>query len=195
MKRIVISSAVLALAIGGMGVGSAEPAVYKVTGGGQTLVPEDGGAGDTIAFSAQSQGEEGTAAKGQFQYQDRTGGTGKDHTTLHGTITCVVVFPAGTADEGGAAALGGTLTDGRAFRVDVTDNGQGAQGSDMILARFGEDAQGDNAGLCDPDDRPEEDLPALSRGNVKIHKGKADGGSEEENGGGKGKGGGLSLLR
>jgi hypothetical protein len=170
VKRFALTTAALAVATAGMSTASAAPAVYKVTGGGQTLVPAEGGAGDTIAFSAQSQGEEGSAAKGQFQYQDRTGGTGKDHVTVHGTVSCVVVYSNG---DGGMAAIGGTSTDGVPFRIDVTDNGSGGDGTpDMILVRQGADATGDDSALCDADDQPDETFD-LSRGNVTIHKSKA----------------------
>lgn len=176
MKRILISGAVLTLAITGVSSASAAPAVYKVTGGGQTLVPAGGGAGNTIAFSAQSQGDEGSAAKGQFQYVDRKGtGTGKGQEVVHGTVSCVVVFS--RTDEGGMAVIGGTSREGEPFRIDVTDDGQGAHGNDMIVVRRGAAAQdggdddsGDTA-LCDSEDETAD--VALNRGNVKIHKAKA----------------------
>ncbi|MHB8961126.1 MAG: hypothetical protein ACYDAN_16065 [Candidatus Limnocylindrales bacterium] len=171
MKRIVISSAVLALAIGGVGVGSAAPAVTKITGGGQTMVPAEGGAGDTVGFNAQVDADGNV--KGQFQYVDRTGGTGQGQQVAHGEVTCATVFS--RPDEGGAggvAVFGGELRDGTAFRVDVTDNGAGNASTDLILVRTGADAEGDNEGLCDQEDEPEE-TPDLNRGNVTIHKAKA----------------------
>lgn len=174
MKRVLISASVLALAVTGMSQSAAAPAVYKVTGGGQTLVPADGGAGDTIAFTAQSQGAEGEAAKGQFQYVDRTGGTGKGQETVHGTVSCVVVFSSG---EGGMAAIGGYSRSGEAFRIDVTDNGSGGGTNDMIVVRRGAAAQDgsdqdqDDTALCD--EEAENADADLSRGNVTIHKAKS----------------------
>jgi hypothetical protein len=171
VKRIVISGAVLALALSGTGVGSAAPAVTKITGGGQTLVPSGGGAGDTVGFNAQVDADGNV--KGQFQYVNRNGtGTGQGQQVAHGEVTCAAVFT--RPDEGGAggvAAFGGTLRDGTAFRVDVSDNGAGAGTSDMILVRTAADAEGDNEGLCDEEDAPDS-LPELNRGNVTIHKAK-----------------------
>lgn len=169
LKRIVISGAVLALAIAGTGTGSAAPATTKITGGGQTLVPSSGGAGDTVGFNAQM--DEAGDVKGQFQYVKRNGtGTGQAQEVMHGEVTCAAVFDSTPGESGGVAAFGGELRDGTAFRVDVTDNGQGAQGSDMILVRTGADAEGDEPGLCDEDDAPDS-APVLNRGNVTIHKG------------------------
>lgn len=200
MKRIVISGAVLALAISGTGLSSAAPATLKITGGGQTLVPEGGGAGDTVGFNAQLD-EASNTVKGQFQFVDRTGdGTGRDGQQYHGTVTCVAAFS--RPDDGGAggvAVFGGVLRDGvTPFRVDVTDSGQGEMGMDMILVQMGpaaedgadggpanSDAGSDNE-LCDAED---ETGMALSRGNVTIHK--AKGGEEQGGGNGGGKGGGL----
>lgn len=168
MKRMVISGAVLALAVAGMGVGSAAPATTKITGGGQTLVPSTGGAGDTVGFNAQVR--DGVAS-GQFQYVDRTGGTGQGQDVQHGEVTCAAVFASTAGESGGVAAFGGTLRNGLAFRVDVSDNGSGAGSTDFILVRTGGDAEGDNEGLCDEDDAPDS-APELDRGNVTIHKSK-----------------------
>jgi hypothetical protein len=171
LKRIVISGAVLALALTGMGTGTAAPATTKITGGGQTLVPAGGGAGDTVGFNAQVTGDE---VKGQFQYVKRNGlGTGQNQEVSHGDVTCALVLS--RPDEGGAggvAVFGGALRDGTPFRVDVTDNGQGAQGSDMILVQTGDaaldgDDDGEDTEICDQED--EESLD-LNRGNVTIHK-------------------------
>lgn len=168
MKRILVSAAVLSLAVAGVASASAAPSSTKVTGGGQTLVPMGGGAGNTIAFNAQT---DGSTVKGQFQDVDRgETGTGKAQTVTHGVVTCVVVF----GDDRGMAVIGGMAKDGvTPYRIDVTDSGQGAQGMDMILVSRGDeimDRDGDgDGGLCDPDDAPES-LPALDRGNVTIHK-------------------------
>ncbi len=172
MKRVLISAAVVALAITGVTQASAAPAVTKITGGGQTLVPTTGGAGDTVGFNAQV--DDAGNVKGQFQYVDRTGGTGQGQTVQHGTVTCATVFtrPDG-GGAGGVAVFGGLLRDGvTPFRVDVTDDGQGNKGSDMILVQTGDAARdgsddGEDRDLCDQED---EDSLDLSRGNVTIHK-------------------------
>jgi hypothetical protein len=75
----------------------------RVTGGGQILVSEDGGAGDTIAFSAQQTRDGGV--RGQVQYVDREGGTGQGQTTYHGTVSCLEV-------DGNTATLAGTWNGG-----------------------------------------------------------------------------------
>lgn len=182
LKRIVVSAAVLSLAVAGVSSAQAAPAVFKVTGGGQLIEMGETGAGDTIAFSAQSQGEEGADAKGQFQYVDRTDGTGRGQEVVHGTVSCVVVF----ATEDGMpamAAIGGQSRDGEDFRIDVTDDGQGGDAMDMISVRRGEDARdgeddGEDTALCDAEDEMAE--MSLGRGNVKIHKQKGAAGGEEE---------------
>lgn len=174
MKRLLIAGTVLAVATAGMSVGSAAPAVTKITGGGQTLVPVDGGAGDTIAFTAQTDGT-AEGVKGQFQYVDRTGGTGQGQTVHHGEVTCVALL---TSDGPNVGVIGGTSTDGVPFRIDVIDNGQGAAAeNDLIVVRQGDAAQdggdddsGDTA-LCDDEDETAD--ADLSRGNVKIHKAKS----------------------
>lgn len=174
MKRILASTAVIGLAIAGMGTSSAAPAVTKITGGGQTLVPAEGGAGDTVGFNAQVDADGNV--KGQFQYVDRTGGTGQGQTVQHGEVTCAVVFSRPTGGEsGGVAVFGGELRDGTPFRVDVTDEGQGAQGMDMILVQTGPAAQdggdhGQDTELCDEESEESFDL---NRGNVTIHKAKS----------------------
>lgn len=168
MKRILVSAAVVTLAVAGVASASAAPSSTKVTGGGQTLVPAGGGAGDTIAFTAQT---DGSNVKGQFQDVDRGGtGTGQGQTVTHGYVTCVVVF----GEDRGMAVIGGMSKDGTTpYRIDVTDSGQGAKGMDMILVRKGAEITDDNGDgdLCDEDDRPGS-LPALDRGNVTIHKAK-----------------------
>jgi hypothetical protein len=173
VKRVIVAGAVLALGIAGMSASSAAPAVTKITGGGQTLVPTDGGAGDTIAFTAQTDGTP-EGVKGQFQYVDRTGGTGQGQTVYHGTVTCVALLP---SDGPNVGVIGG-VSNGIPFRIDVIDNGQGsAADNDLIVVRHGEDAEdgadnddGDTA-LCDDEDETAD--ADLSRGNVTIHKAKA----------------------
>ena len=172
MKRILIAGSVLAVAVAGMGTVSAAPAVHKVTGGGQTLLGTKG-AGNTIAFTAQSAGPEGSAAKGQFQIQDRSAGRGQLQETVHGTITCVVVFS--NTDRGGVAVLGGFTRTGEPVRIDVVDNGEGRSSTDMILLSRGAAAEdgaddGSDTNLCDTE--KEEASTELGRGNVQVHKAK-----------------------
>ena len=175
MKRIVISGAVLTLALAGMSTGSAAPAAYKVTGGGQTLVGSTG-AGNTIAFTAQSAGEEGSAAKGQFQLQLRDAA---EKEGIHGEISCVQVYS--FTEDGGVAVLGGYSRDtGEPFRFDVVDGGEGKDASDMIrLSRGaaaqdgGDDDSGDTM-LCDPEDEKAD--TDFARGNVQVHKAKGGNG-------------------
>ena len=191
MKRTLISGTVLALAVAGMSTGNAAPAVHKVTGGGQITSATQTGAGSTIAFTAQSQGAEGSAAKGQFQLQLRNATTGAKE-TVHGTVTCVVVF----ATEDGMpamAAIGGQSRGGEDFRIDVTDDGQGRDAMDMVSVRRGDAARDGrdmeipgapmDESLCDSEDEMAD--MSLGRGNVKIHKAKAT-----EAGAGNGKGNG-----
>lgn len=171
MKRILTGTAVLAVTLAGTGVGSAAPAVYKVTGGGQTLVGTTG-AGNTIAFTAQSAGAEGEAAKGQFQLQLRDGAK----ETIHGEVNCVVVYS--YTEDGGMAVIGGTSRDGEPFRFDVIDGGEGKDASDMIRVSRGDEAEdGDDNGsdsfLCDEEDEQAE--TDFARGNVQVHKAKSNG--------------------
>ncbi len=172
MKRVLISAAVLSLAVAGASQASAAPSVYKVTGGGQiTSTTTPTGAGDTIAFTAQSADATGDNAKGQLQYNQRSG----TPTKFHGVISCVVVA---AAEDGmpAMARLEGTMrgeadTAATHFVVDVVDDGQGNGTMDMISLRKGfvpdEDDDGDTS--CDTDDEFDGSA-SLGRGNVKIHK-------------------------
>ena len=184
MKRIVVSGAVLALAIGGVQAATAAPSVVKVTGGGQiTEVSPEGvvapGAGNTIAFNAQAEDAAGDVAKGQVQYIDRTAGNGRDQQRYHGYVTCVF-------REGNMARIQGQMR-GEAetttvdFTIDVVDNGQGgtAEGFDMIAFRLGAPADVDDQD-SDATGDVSEDFKAdgsLGRGNVKIHEAPAGGGA------------------
>lgn len=173
MKRIVVSGAVLALAIGGVQVATAAPAGEKVTGGGQILADsQTTGAGSTIAFTAQ---ESATDVKGQVQYIIRTGGTGKGQNVRHGVVDCVNVISPG---DGGSAKIGGYFDNDptQTFVIDVVDNGEGAKatGLDMIAIREGAASDGndsDSDGSCNDSDDFAADF-ALGRGNVQVHKAK-----------------------
>lgn len=187
MKRVLISGAVLALAIGATGVASAEkPSGFKVTGGGQIVTDgSGGGAGDTVGFNAQEiAGDRDDAARGQFQYVPRGESTNESAPAekSHGVVTCLLSGGEAMANEEaeedgeynealteGSARFGGHLRDDPAtfFTVDVTDNGQGGNAEDdLILVRITAEPCADN-----PEDEEEdaEDLLRLGRGNVKIH--------------------------
>jgi hypothetical protein len=118
------------------------------TGGGQILVGTNG-AGDTSAFTA-----EGTssAAKGQVQYVDRTGGTGQGQTVMHGTVTCIDV-------QGNIAMIGGAWRDGGVFGLYVEDNGEGSAAMDDTVTLLAENT-------CDYDE-PDEKW-GLARGNAQV---------------------------
>ncbi|MCW2615853.1 MAG: hypothetical protein JWN08_2847 [Frankiales bacterium] len=98
-----------------------------MTGGGQTTSATTVGAGSTIAFTAQSPGLEGTAAKGRFQLRDAT----------QGTVSCVVV----PAAAEGMPAIGGTSRAGEDSWIDVTDDGQGGDAMDRVSVRRGAQAR------------------------------------------------------
>ena len=140
----------------------ADGPVDKATGGGQILVSSDGGAGDTIAFTAQNLGTGDDAAKGQLQYIDRTGGTGVGQTRFHGTVTCLQV-------SGNTAKLGGIVKndstgDTSGFTVVVEDNGQGAAAdNDMIAFQRTSDP------TCDRQDGDDDGNTDLARGNVQVY--------------------------
>lgn len=163
LKRIVVSGAVVALAIGGAGVASAEkPTGFKVTGGGQIIADsQGGGAGDTVGFVAQQTAE---GARGQFQYVPRGESTNDSapDSKFHGVVTCLE--STGT----NSARFGGFVRDGQqAFTVDVTDNGQGGDSEDdLILVRFTGTPCADNP---ENDGEDAEELLRLGRGNVKVH--------------------------
>ena len=174
MKRVLLGATTVALACVAMIPAQAAPSVIKVTGGGQiTSTETPTGAGDTIAFTAQTDRADGNAAKGQLQYNQRSGTPEK----FHGVISCVFA----TVSESGQAIarIEGTMrgeVDSATthFVVDVVDDGQGQDTMDMISLRKGyvadEDDDGDTS--CDPGDEFDGSA-SLGRGNVKIHKTKA----------------------
>jgi hypothetical protein len=120
------------------------------TGGGQILVGTEGGAGDTIAFTAQGTAD---AAKGQVQYVDREGGTGQGQTVAHGTVDCIDA-------QGSVARIAGTWRDGGTFGLYVEDNGNG-DGTDIVALTPPNDTN------C-ADDPEEEKRTALARGNAQV---------------------------
>lgn len=176
MKRIVVSSAVLALAIAGVSQATAAPAEFRVTGGGQIIADTTAptaGPGQTIAFTAQSAptAAQADAARGQLQFNDHAGNK------FHGVVTCLSASP--TVDGDGTAVIGGFLRDepSRVFRIDVVDNGEGNADDDDLIslrrdgaARDGGDSNTDTE-LCDAEDEPAD--MQLGRGNVQVHKAKS----------------------
>jgi hypothetical protein len=119
------------------------------TGGGQILVGT-GGAGDTIAFTAQGTTD---AARGQVQYVDRAGGTGQGQTVVHGTVDCIDA-------QGNVARIAGTWRDGGGFGLYVQDNGNG-DGTDIVALTPPNDTN------C-ADDPEDENRTALARGNAQV---------------------------
>lgn len=177
MKRLLAGTAVLGLAVAGIGTATAAPAELKVTGGGQiTTMDKMTGPGQTIAFNAQSAptSEQADAARGQLQFNNHDGAK------FHGTVTCLAAMP--TANGDGTAVLGGMTDEAtpRPFRIDVVDDGEGGDAQDMITLRLGtrafdgQDPQDGTPGastdrqLCDAETDPVD--MRLGRGNVQVHK-------------------------
>jgi hypothetical protein len=164
MKRIVISTAVIGLAVAGIGTATAGPDVDKVTGGGQIIVDTQGmptaGPGDTIAFNAQltrATHDADDAADGQLQFVERDG-AGRPTDQFHGEVLCLVV-------NGSTATFAGRITtagddQGDFFQVDLTDGGEGAATTDTILLTRPDKAD------CDPSEAMQ---MQLGRGNVQVH--------------------------
>jgi hypothetical protein len=162
LRKIITGGIGAALAVSGLVASGAvaagqggQPTAW-VNGGGQIIASEQqgGGPGDTVAFNAQQYGEDG--ARGQFQYNQRSAGSGP----IHGVVTCAAVDPgARTATFGGEVTQGGTTG---FFRVDVTDNGTPAQGTDVVLVTLTDDDDPCNADQGDGESN-------LGRGNVTIH--------------------------
>jgi hypothetical protein len=198
VKRIVVSGAVLALAMAGTGLAHAQkPAEsgFKVTGGGQIIMnAQGGGAGDTVGFNAHALSDETDEARGQFQYvpRDNDSANAQDE-KFHGVVTCLLSGGEAQANEAaeeddqekealleGMARFGGHFRDdpSKFFTVDVSDDGQGNTGNDMILVRITDEPCADNP---EDEEQSAEELLKLGRGNVKIHNNpdSAGGGSEE----------------
>jgi hypothetical protein len=167
VKRVLVGGAVLTLAIGGMGLAQAQqPSGYKVTGGGQIINEGASGPGDTLAFQAQQiEGDDEDAARGQLQYNGRTG---DDPQKFHGLVTCLQV-------DGDFARLAGTKKSETGetgfFRLIVhdVDNDGPQNGTEMLL--FNPDADDANCDEVDDEDYENE----LGRGNIQIHEPKSGG--------------------
>lgn len=156
MKRVLVGASVLALGVTGVAAAQAQaPTGYKVNGGGQVILDETAqGPGDTVAFTAQQLDSAGSAARGQFQYVERSGEAGN----VHGSVTCLRV-------EGNRAIIEGVVTRGdqSTFRIDLSDAGRSVQGEDVVTVTFPEESS-----ECE-DDIAEDDEFRLARGNVTVH--------------------------
>jgi hypothetical protein len=134
----------------------------RVTGGGQTDVDTtNGGAGDTLAFTARNEkGGTTDAAQGNVTYIDREGGTGQGQVVYHGTVECLVV-------DGTSAFLAGAF-EGEGdlagpFQLAVQDNGEGGDNTDAVTL-----TQVDTP-TCDEDQHDEDAEGALARGNAQVY--------------------------
>jgi hypothetical protein len=162
VKRILISTVVVGLAVAGIGTATAAPDFDKVTGGGQIIADMTPGPGDTIAFNAQETraSDDDDAARGQVQYVNRDG-AGSSEDKFHGEVTCLQVM-------GNVARIGGVITNGEAgfFRIDLMDNGQGGTASDNDMIKLSRDTE---PFTCDMSEEDDDDQMDLGRGNIQVH--------------------------
>ena len=135
----------VALALSGVSASAGQQDAAR--GGGQILVGSEGGAGSTIAFTAEGTAD---AARGQIQYVNRSG---EEQVVQHGTVTCIDV-------EGTVARVGGSWRDGGTFGLYVEDHGNG-DGTDIVALTPFNDAN------C-ADDPEDENRTALARGNAQV---------------------------
>lgn len=126
----------------------------RVTGGGQTLVGTKG-AGNTIAFTIQGSGD---AVKGQFQYVDRTAGTGRAQDSWHGVPKCLEVV------GNMAKSVIERRDTGDLYELIVVDNGEGSAADNDIVAL----SQDDDVSCGDDDDDDDQDTE-LARGNAQVY--------------------------
>ncbi len=157
MRRSLIALPIALAAVFATGPAQAGSQTDRATGGGQFLFTT--GAGNTIGFTAQGTA---TAAKGQVQIVERTGGTGQGQTTFHGIVDCIQA-------EGTIAEIIGHARgdEGDLFSAYVMDNGEGKgvnAGTDMIL--FDETS---NDPTCDIEDEDDDGAVALGRGNAQVY--------------------------
>jgi hypothetical protein len=132
----------------------------RATGGGQILVGK--GAGDTIAFTGQQIAPGSTAAKGEVQYIDRTGGTGKGHINFHGDVFCMQAV--GNMAEIAYRPKG--QPNGDIDQLYIVDNGEPNQGQDVVF--IDEDPESQCA--IQNNDNDDGDT-ALARGNAQVYDG------------------------
>jgi len=138
----------------------------RATGGGQILVGK--GAGDTIAFTGQALASGNTAAKGEVQYIDRTGGTGKGNIRFHGDVFCMIAEAGPNPGDPGMAEIAyrpkGDPT-GDVDQLYIVDNGEPNQGNDVVF--IDENPQSPCSFQNDDDDGD----TALARGNAQVYDG------------------------
>jgi hypothetical protein len=144
----------------------------RATGGGQILVGTDGGAGSTIAFTAQETvaGGSPTDVKGQIQFIERTGGTGRGQVRGHYEVDCLEVT-GNTAYIAGVLKNGDGTTSERIY-LEVVDNGEGANAMGADIVTVNRDADPDDDGDDDAEnacDVPEGGTVSLARGNAQVH--------------------------
>jgi hypothetical protein len=152
-KLIVIAMAAVGLLAAPMAQAGSD--TDRATGGGQVLVSTEGGAGDTIAFTAQGTP---SGAKGEVQYVDRTGGVGTGAVRYHGTVTCLRV-------EGNTAKIGGTWDRSTGtFQILVVDHGEGVADDDDVV-----ELQNNTPNDCADDDDFDDADVALARGNAQVY--------------------------
>jgi len=152
-RRLIAPLALLAAAVP-VTTAIAGSGTDRATGGGQILVSSSGGAGDTIAFTAQGTS---SAATGQVQYVDRSGGTGQGQAVLHGTVTCLNV-------QGNMAKIAGVWAQGGTFQLLVADNGEGAaSNSDLVTL------QNNEPNDCSQDMDDSNQSTELARGNAQVY--------------------------
>lgn len=161
IRNLLIAIAVLSLAIPGFA--NAGSAYGRATGGGQILVSTDGGAGDTIAFTARNTATSGDAARGQVQLVDRTGGSGQGNLRFHGTVTCLRV--SGTIAKIGGVVKTDSTGDTSGFTMVVQDNGEGVSATDADQIAFERVSTPD----CDDDGSDDDTQTDLARGNVQVY--------------------------
>ena len=157
MKRIAALLGVLALTTAAWASIATADSGFKITGGGQTEVGTTG-AGDTIAFTAQGEGD---GVKGQVQYVDRT--DGKVVGIFHGTVTCIQAVDAG--EQGAGTIAGEWRNQGEGFfQIYLEDNGEPNQGSDLIIVE-----EAATSPECSDEEPDDDDKSAMARGNVQVH--------------------------
>lgn len=164
MKRLLAGTAVLGLAVAGIGTASAQPALQKVTGGGQIATDNMTGPGQTLAFNARQFAEGDTGnADGQLQY-NLHGAPGEK---FHGRVTCLVVTPA-TEDEDAMATLAGIYTNSEGgpgqFKLTITDTDMGESQNQNELVSFDPEADDQDCGEPAGGNSME-----FGRGNIVIH--------------------------
>lgn len=150
--RKAAAAAVALLVMGGVALAGSPN--DRVTGGGQTLLGTKG-AGNTIAFTIQGSGSD---VKGQFQYVDRSAGTGQAQDSWHGSPVCLEV--SGST----AKAVIQRNDNGNKYELLLQDNGQGSNAeNDIVTLTSDEDP------TCGSDDDDDESSVELGRGNIQVY--------------------------